>query len=292
MTSYYHSTRPDRRSFSVNIIRFLTIILPASFILFASSCEEKGNIIGKNLLPDTDFVTIYSTDTITIRSFTNYSDSIPSLNPPTSYLGQLYDPYFGTTSAEFVSQLRLGKEWVHDVIFIDSVKLILTFTNAKGVASGHFLQMSEIAKQIYIDTTYYSNIPVPLTGYTLPEIALPLVKPDSANTFVLDLPVSFGEYLTRDLSKLFHSNKEPDFRSFFKGLKFSLRSTGDPVFLSINLAPPISGSFGFSESFFVIYFHDELDVKDEYYFFLDAKTNNARFNIFKHNFSDPWSGRY
>jgi hypothetical protein len=40
-----------------------------------------------------------------------YGDAVESDNPSTSYLGQLYDPYFGTVTAEFVSQIRLGARW-------------------------------------------------------------------------------------------------------------------------------------------------------------------------------------
>ena len=45
-------------------------------------------------------------------------------NPSITYLGQIYDPYFGTTSAEFVSQMRIGAAWDHVPFTIDSVKLV------------------------------------------------------------------------------------------------------------------------------------------------------------------------
>ena len=40
-----------------------------------------------------------------------YDDSVRTDNPSVSYLGQIYDPYFGTTTAEFVTQIRLGCKW-------------------------------------------------------------------------------------------------------------------------------------------------------------------------------------
>ena len=44
-------------------------------------------------------------------SYTMYDESIRTDNPSVGYLGQIYDPYFGTTNAEFVTQIRLLAEW-------------------------------------------------------------------------------------------------------------------------------------------------------------------------------------
>ncbi len=76
-----------------------------------------------------------------------YSDSVESDNPSTSYLGQIYDPYFGTTTAEFVTQIRLGSAWDDDYFVIDSIKLYLEFLTVKGaVDKPHYLTLSEICR--------------------------------------------------------------------------------------------------------------------------------------------------
>ncbi|MDQ1332094.1 MAG: hypothetical protein QG576_128, partial [Bacteroidota bacterium] len=61
-----------------------------------------------------------------------YSNSVQSDNPSTSYLGQLYDPYFGTTTASFVTQIRMGSEWTNDSFVIDSIKLYLNLLTVTG----------------------------------------------------------------------------------------------------------------------------------------------------------------
>jgi len=285
MTICYLHDRPARKPLITKIFSLFHVLILLSGAFVLSSCEDEGTLIGKGILPGSDFVSVFSTDTLTMKSFTRYTDSIPSLNPSTSYLGRIYDPYFGTTTAAFVSQLRLSEEWSHDFITIDSIKLVLTLSPAVGDTAGpHYLRMQEIDRQIYVDTVYYSNDPIPLTGFSIPDIQLPQMRTDTINQIIVDIPNSFGEYITRNMGMLFHDNSRPDFRSYFKGLKFSLVSSGDPIFLSLSLASP--GVLSISQNYFVMYFHDEVDVPDEYFFILDAKTNNARFNTFFHNFDD------
>ena len=152
MTKCYHSSLPFTGSFHKISLRILAQALFAVIIILMISCEEDPSKIGRKILPGSDFVDIESTDTITVRSFTMFSDSIESDNPSTSFLGQLYDPYFGTISAEFVSQLRLGAEWDFDSYVIDSVKLYLEFKTVTGnVSKPQYLSFSRIAKQIYTD---------------------------------------------------------------------------------------------------------------------------------------------
>jgi hypothetical protein len=81
---------------------------------------------------------------------------------------------------------------------------------------------------------------------------------------------------------LFHDNSKPDFRSFFKGLNFQLVTSGEPIFLTLSLAPP--EYLGGYSNFFTLYMTDG-DVKKEYFFILDARSNNARYNRFTHDFS-------
>ena len=115
MTRYYHSSKLSCRFISVfhNHFKIFRLTLFALVVFFVSSCEEGPTKIGSDLLPGSDFVTIKSIDTLSVWSYTMYDDSIRTDNPSVSYLGQIHDPYFGTTTAEFVTQIRLGSEWDH-----------------------------------------------------------------------------------------------------------------------------------------------------------------------------------
>jgi len=87
-----------------------------------------------------------------------YDESIRTDNPSTAYLGQIYDPIFGTTTAELVTQIRLKPAWDGKPFTIDSVKLYLRLLDVKGGSgSTHKLSLSEISEQIYTDSAYYSN---------------------------------------------------------------------------------------------------------------------------------------
>jgi hypothetical protein len=291
MTRYYHSSLPhrfDSVSILLKIIRLTFFALP---ILIVTACEEDPTKIGEDLLPSKDFVSILSTDTLSVRSYTMYDDSIRSDNVSVSYLGQVYDPYFGTTESDFVSQVRLGSLWDGKPFTIDSVKLYLELLDVKGGSSAgvHYLRLSEIAEQIFIDTVYYSNKKVALTGYEVSGIEFPVLTPNTLNNISLTLPVEFGNYLLRDTSKLFYSNTKPDFRSYFKGLLFQLYSSSSPAFVALSLEPITLGTA--SSNLIVIYLHDDANVAKEYGFLLNSVNPNARFNRFFHNFSTALPGK-
>ncbi|MGD0340212.1 MAG: DUF4270 family protein [Bacteroidales bacterium] len=265
-------------------------MLTAGILFLANACKEDPSKIGTGLLPASDFVTIKSTDTLTVKSYTMYKDSVESDNPATSYLGEMYDSYFGTTTAGFVSQLRLEDSLTSaDINGIDSVKLYMEFLTVTGdTTSQHQLIMSEISRQIYTDSAYYSNQTVPLTGKTW-TVTLPTLRADTINSVEVTIPTEFGEYLFRDKSMLFMSSTVPDFRSYFKGLYFQLISTGNPVFTSLSVASSTSSSS--YADYFTVYAHDENQVASSYNFLLDAKIQNAAYNLFKHNFSTAEAGK-
>ncbi len=291
MTRFYHSSKFLNRSasgFSLlnNFFRISLFILLTVLVI---SCEEGPTPIGTGLLPDRDFVTTLGTDTMSVRSYTMYDNSFRSDNPSISYLGQLNDPYFGTTTAEFVTQIRLAAAWDGKSFTIDSVKLNLHLSVSKGNASvTHNLRLSEISSQIYTDSVYYSNRKVDTTGYGI-SLVLPKLRADTINDIEMVVPNSFGEYLTRDTTQLFYSNSKPDFRSFFKGLYFRITPSPDPVMLDISLLSTTTSS-GYFNSYFTLYMHDDAGVSKIYYFVLDATNTNAAFNLIRHDFSTATLG--
>ena len=186
------------------------------------------------MLPASDLVSISAIDTLQPISYLRYDDSVRTDNPEISYLGQEYSPYFGTTTAGFVTQIRLNPAWDGLPFTVDSMKLILHILSVKGDQSdaSHSISLYEISNQIYTDSAYYSTTPVPLTGFKVANISLPVLNPDTINDIVLKLPgngVDLGTYLTRDTSQLFYNNNIPDFRSFFKGFYFQMDPSSDPL---------------------------------------------------------------
>jgi hypothetical protein len=80
--------------------------------VFASSCEKGILKIGGDILPNGDFVSIKSIDTLSIFSYTMFNDSARSDLPSVSYLGHDYDPSFGSSTAGFVTQIRLSSNGI------------------------------------------------------------------------------------------------------------------------------------------------------------------------------------
>ncbi|HEX2921136.1 MAG TPA: DUF4270 family protein [Bacteroidales bacterium] len=264
--------------------------------LFMTSCEEDPTTIGKNLLPASDYLKIEATDTLKPVSYTMYDDTISSSLPLVGYLGQTRDPYFGTTKASFVTQLRLLGEWDGLPYILDSVKLVLKLTVAGTSTAPQILTISEISDQIYTTSTYSSKTNVSLSGFST-SVTLPELKPDTINTIVVSMPdLSFANRIFQDTSMLFHSNVIPDFRSYFKGLYFTLSSTGEPVFASLDLLNnPETGGVNFLDNYyknyFLIYYHsEEGDTSASGYpLMIDAINRNASFNKIEHDFTtaDP-----
>jgi Domain of unknown function (DUF4270) len=258
-------------------------------LLLIVSCEGGPTKVGSDLLPSSDFVVIASTDTLSVRSYTMYDNKFPTSDPAKSFIGSVRDPYFGTTSAGFVSQVRLSQPWTFGPVAVDSVRLFLRIVSLKGGASGqeNILRISEIANQIFADSTYYSNTQTDTTDFEV-TATLPPMTADTTNDIKISLPIDFGEYLIRDTTKLFYSVSEPDFRSFFKGVYFRLSSSHEPLMISFDLTSTVPTN-GVYNNFFVIYLHDTAFVPHKYYFILDPVHKNVSYNKFTNDFTtaDP-----
>ena len=287
MTRFYHNFSSFFRFNSVSN-KFFPILRTTIFVMgvfFVISCEEGPTKIGSELLPSNDFVTISSTDTLSVWSYTLYNNSVPTNDPSVAFIGDIYDPYFGTTKTEFVSQLRLGGAWQYGPVTIDSVKMNLRLLTVRGGSTdeNHYLRLSEISDEIYIDTLYYSDNQTNTTGFET-TIQLPKLNPDTINNISVSLPAEFGEYLIRDTTQFFYSNTKPDFRSWFKGLYFQMTPSVDPLIMAFSLVNQTT-SGGAYNNYFVLFMHDTSDVKIRYYFILDPKHPNACYNKFERDFS-------
>jgi hypothetical protein len=291
MTRFYHSFSQylkvtSRSGKLISIFQLSLLVLAAGFV---NSCEEGTTIIGNELLPGSDYVRLFATDTLSVRSYTVYDTHVATNDPSTALVGSIYDPYYGTTTAEFVSQLRLAGAWTLGPVTVDSVKLMLKFLTVTGgsTTEGNYLRLTEISDQIYTDSLYYSDTHTDTTDFSY-TVQLPVLQADTINNVSVSLPIQFGEYLIRDTTKLFYSTIKPDFRSFFKGLYFRISNGGTPLMLSFSTVSevPSGGSYN---NYLLLYVHDTAYVKSRYYLILDAVHPNACYNKIIRDFStaDP-----
>jgi len=253
---------------------FLTL---TAVSLMLPACEEDPTPIGTSLLPADDFATLFSTDTISIKAYTMYSDSVRTTDSLYVF-GRRYNPYFGTTTAEIITQLNLLGSWPGHGFTIDSVSLVLAVDRYEGdtVLYDKQIELFEISEYLYRDTAYYSNKPV-MIERLIGTYLLDTIK--AGRVIEIDLPVSFGEYLMRDTSKLFISSTVPDFRDFFKGLYMRLADSPTEAFMRLS---PSSSTSGIQ-----LYYRTKAGTATNYSFVFSDKS--AKYRRIVHDFStaDP-----
>lgn len=292
MTSYYHRSE-NISHFFISIFSFRTssLILLLTGVLWLSSCEEEPTFIGKGILPSSDFVSVLSSDTFNIISYTKYDYPLRTEAQTAPYIGTYYDPYFGSVTSEFISQVRLEREWTKGDYNIDSVKLVLRILSVSGSGgSVKQLRITEVADMLYADSAYYSNTPVDTTAYGI-TVDLPELRTDTVNVVNINLPPSFGEYLIRDQEKLFYSPSSEDFRNYFKGVYLRILSASESNPLLIGIDVTQASLLGDYSDYFIVYMHkqESNSERSSFRFLLDPAKRNACYSRVNHNFSaaDP-----
>jgi hypothetical protein len=297
MTSYYPEKREYIRAVSVLRLKYrLILFFLISAALMISSCDEKSTLIGIGNLPPEDFTSTNSTDTISVFSYTYSTDSLPSSNATTySYLGGLYDPYFGTSSTGFVGQLRILKKFEDSSpLTVDSVKLQITVAGAKGVlGTRQEITIYEIDELLYPDSVYYSNRDPHASNLLATEL-MPVINKDSLQILWFEMPVSLGEYLMRDPSELQQDTLENDFRSFFNGIYCQIApySGTKKSFKGSETDSLMLLALTFSQSEFLIrvYYHSEAFPTPNYFDFT-INPNSARYNLLSQDYSSAEPGK-
>jgi len=287
MTSYYPENKYTGRS-AFLILRhkiILTGALLAAGLLY--SCDENPTNIGYDLLPGVDFVNMKSTDTIAVESFNLYADSVASSSKSNGYLGGLYDPYFGNTACDFVSQLRITGKWPGGEPVVDSVEIYIPVDGIKGATTGNGekIVLYEINDQLYTDSVYYSN-KTPSIKKLLGSYEIPSTTKDTVQGFIGRLPTELGVYLLRDTTKLNQEGGANDFRVFFKGLYVTMNNTVPSVPTSdfppsdikrMIIIPLTSGEFRIR-----VYYHTTGSAINRSYDFL-INSNSVRYNRYYHD---------
>jgi hypothetical protein len=275
MMSYCSSGSDTVKSFLKKYYRTLLVFLAAAMLFWA--CEEGPTSIGSGFLPDGDFASVISASDISIDAYTMYDDSVRTSDSLYMF-GKRYNPYFGTTRVELVTQLNLLFPWPERGFTIDSVSMVLAISQYEGdtLFTQQQIEVFEISEFLYRDSTYYSNKPVQIKR----SFGSYIVDSLKSDTIIeIKLPNSIGEYLLRDTTKLFISSTEPDFRDFFRGLYFRFADSPYDAFMNLSSSQTTSG--------IQIYFRDDAGMNATYSFVLSDKS--ARYRVIEHDFStaDP-----
>ncbi|MCK7538147.1 MAG: DUF4270 domain-containing protein [Marinilabiliales bacterium] len=96
-----------------------------------------------------DFIAVYSTDTVSIRAYTMYNENSLSSDSTRMIAGGIYDAYFGDTHCDFVTQLRLIDSLRKSAINIDSVFLRFIPSAVSGdTAAVHYIRLYETGTEL------------------------------------------------------------------------------------------------------------------------------------------------
>ncbi|MCA1757208.1 MAG: DUF4270 domain-containing protein [Bacteroidales bacterium] len=281
MTIFYSNRLLSGSSSTANIfikITSLASILAVMMVLF-QGCEEDPSKIGGGILPDNDFTTLNATDTIGVNLYTMYTDTIRSTQPTISYIGQLQDPVFGTTTTSFVSQLWLFNDWPGDgILGIDSVMFYLNITGVTGEAGdvGGAVNIYEIDRVMGEDSVYYTNTTPPVKEL----ISTVLLRPIEKDTLLrINMGMSPGDVFLRDTSMLFLSSDSADFRTLIKGVWIEYLPASENHMFEVDVS---SGQTGFE-----VHYTDAAANHSTYPFGINSKT--VKYNRYIHDFStaDP-----
>ena len=276
MTSYYNNLSGSGKSVFINsTLRSLSrkFFLPLIVVtVMFSGCEEDPTEIGSGILPQVDFVNLVSSDTFSVSSYTRYIDTLRSTNPFYSYLGSLYDPYFGLSTADFVSQLWLYSSWPSTGASVDSLLMSLHVVDVVGEYIGdQVVNIYEVDEFMHLDSVYYTNRSVPvkqfLASFTIP----PGLESDTI--IQVHLPISMADEFLRDTSMLFLATDTIDFRNYFNGLYFEYPQSDNYHLLKLDM---LGG-----DSFITLFFTDSTTFANSYTFLFNSKA--VLYNRYNHD---------
>jgi len=139
-----------------NIIFFVSVLFLGGLFLL-SSCDDDSTLIGENLQPENDKFSVNYYDEFPVEVYTGLLDSLRTDETPLAVAGELIDPVFGTTCADFISQVRLSGELVFsDDLVIDSLIVFLEVIDSYGDTNSIMeINVHELKKDVYLDSAYY-----------------------------------------------------------------------------------------------------------------------------------------
>ena len=242
--------------------RVLTLIFFITLISL-SACRKKPEKIGNDLQPSNSLITVSFNDSQDIVTSTFTMPSVGTKNLKYNYIGNMNDPVFGNSNFDFYTQFSLEStslHWSEDggTAVADSIELCLVYNGYYGDTTDKplTLQVFEIDDEMYIDSTYKSNMTLncfseELVNYTF--VPRPLTPPDTViDRGVLRLPLDIS--IANKLIENGDYNSNDIFKEKFKGLHLICEKNNIP-------ASVVSFDLTHSRSYMCIYYHNDTDTQ-------------------------------
>jgi hypothetical protein len=274
----------------LNPKRTRCFLLPALLfliLLIISSCKKDPYEIGINLLPSVDTLGIKSSDTASIIAYSELQDSIRSDRTTTFLLGSLMDPVFGSSTANFYTQLDLSTTSYNfgQSPVLDSVVLMLQYDGYYGDSTAlQSVKVYELSGAISPDSAYHTNNSIA----TYPTLLASKTFRPAIHDSVTVLGEKLAPHLRINLNKLtrYFGNKllnapassmadNTAFSEYMQGLCIkSERAVTGGGFVIFNPLATLTK--------LVLYYHNQ-DVGDSLHYDYLISSSTGRFNQVDHN---------
>ncbi len=267
-------------------------VIAFTLLAILASCK-KNSFLGLGILPSSDAVGAFFTDTFSLSTTTVRDDSVLSSSTINNTAGAIFDPVFGKTYAAFFTEFILPTNEVDfgnpDTLFVDSIVLTLAYNGYygyKNVPQTFNVYRVTEAMRPKPDAGYYSNksfaVDPDLLGRKqnlVPDFV------DSLHALNLTLPPHlrirlsdrFGQEILNQSGGAALTN-DSTFKDFLKGICVAPDTNATAYGASIlyfDLLSLLSGMH--------LYWHTP--HVDSLSYVIPITSDEVRFNFFKHNYS-------
>lgn len=262
--------------------------------LAITACTKEPDLLGLNLTPTSDKISVLFNDTTTLNAFNFPKDTLRTSVLPgytgstlnTILLGSIYDSTFGKIEASFATQLWLSTTTpvITGKPVTDSIIFQLPYAALYGDSlSTHHLKVYELLNPLRGDSMYYNNSPItPKANSQIADLTfVPDVKDSVTISSVKYLPMlrlkianSFGDKLLKNPASL---KTQLKFRDLVKGLYFTetpKTTKKDGSIIQFDL----TGTY----ATFTVYYHDSTSTASTLALYVDG-SNSQRFNNLNFN---------
>ena len=261
---------------------FLLVLTVAISSILFSGCKDE-NELGRDILPDGDYLNTIFSDTTQVLTSTVKEDSLRADELSLQLLGSDKNPVFGLSTASVYSQVNLeGTPTFSNLPQADSLVLILSYSGYYGDTSAQqTINVYRLSEDMRTDSSYYSNrsFTHDLTSIgSLNYLPQPFTKVVvDSDTVAAQIRIRLDQSLADSIILLNGTptlSSNADWLSYFKGLYIES--------MPVNVQGAIS-YFSFFNSKMTLYFHDttNVNVSKTYNFSLTG----ARLNHFEHDFT-------
>jgi len=271
------------------MIRIVFFLIWIGSFLFMS-CEKPGLTPGSDLLPESDALTAFQTDTFSIEVQTMIEDSVKTDELSLAVLGRLEDETLGSTECQIFTQFKLSAldPGFPSQMEIDSVVLALTYnTTYYGTPNRQQLAVHPLTESLILDSSYYADSQVDYSAENWIQSGFDYLDIDPNKNVVVGGDTTFpqlrirlknevGTFLTQPTDLSVFSTQE-NFQNYFKGICITAKARMDAV-MRYDLVDPGTK--------LTVYYRDLSGATpDTLLYDFVIGSDCARYNRFKHNYS-------